>query len=163
MQCRPKLFPLPSPLSAPPALTSSPRPWPLRRSLETITLAWVFGAVWQNSTTGAPLTLFAQGLGASKFQFGLLAALPFVASLVAVPASLLIEWTGRRKIVFLHGLYLQRALWFAIALAPFWVACRSGGAAPGRAVRLLLLLAFAMYAAGSFGSPAWTWTAPARN
>src|SRR5690349_7229681 len=132
----------PAPSSASPPQTlplpSPSRPWPLRRSLETITLAWVFGAVWQNSTTGAPLTLFAQGLGASKFQFGLLAALPFIASLLSVPASLLIERTGRRKSVFLHGLYLQRALWFLIALAPLWMVCRWGGAASAQAVRLLL-------------------------
>src|SRR5829696_8537719 len=59
-----------------------PRFWTRRRSLEMVTLGWVFGAVWFTATSGAPLTLMGKALGASKFQFGLMAALPFLASLV---------------------------------------------------------------------------------
>src|SRR5205814_7066199 len=84
----------------------------VRRSLGIVTLGWVFGSVWMNSTSGAPLTLFAKGLGATPFQFGLLAALPFIASLVSMPASLLIERTGRRKGIFLNRLSTQRLMWF---------------------------------------------------
>jgi MFS family permease len=135
-------------------------PWPLRKSMGVVTLAWVFGAVWMNTTAGTPLTLFAQELGASKFQYGLLAAMPFLASLLSLPASLLIERTGRRKGVFLAGLYLQRAMWFPIALAPLWLLGRLGPAASGRATSLLLGLMFVMYAAGAFGGPAWvSWMA----
>jgi MFS family permease len=134
--------------------------WPLRKSMGVVTLAWVFGAVWMNATAGTPLTLFAQELGASNFQYGLLTALPFVASLVSLPASLLIERTGRRKGVFLGGLYLQRAMWFPIALAPLWLLSRAGHTAPGQATSLLLGLMFLMYAAGAFGGPAWvSWMA----
>lgn len=129
--------------------------WPLRKSMGVVTLAWVFGAVWMNATTGTPLTLFAQELGASNFQYGLLTALPFVASLVSLPASLLIERTGRRKGVFLGGLYLQRVMWFPIALAPLWLLNRLGPAGSGHATALLLGLMFLMYAAGAFGGPAW--------
>ena len=73
-----------------------------------ITLGWVFGAVWMSATSGAPLTRFASSLHCSGFQFGLLSALPFLASLLSMPASLLIDRTGRRKTIFLCGLYLQR-------------------------------------------------------
>src|SRR4051794_8882744 len=66
----------------------------LRNALGLVTVAWVFGSVWQTATAGAPLTLFATSLRASQFQFGLLSALPFIASLVSMPASLLIERTG---------------------------------------------------------------------
>src|SRR5206468_10914357 len=67
-----------------------------RRALSLVTVAWVFGSVWATATGGAPLTQFAQSLGASAFQFGLLSALPFIASLVSMPASALIERTGQR-------------------------------------------------------------------
>src|SRR5438045_7077420 len=62
----------------------------LRRTLGLVTLAWVFGSVWATATGGAPLTLFAHSLGATEFQFGLLSALPFIASLIQMPASALI-------------------------------------------------------------------------
>src|SRR5882672_11294889 len=81
---------------------------PLRRALSLVTLAWVFGSVWATATSGAPLTRFAQGLGASEFQFGLLAAMPFFASMLSMPASMLIDRTGARKGIFLWSLYTQR-------------------------------------------------------
>lgn len=132
----------------------------LRRSLGIVTLGWVFGSVWMNSTGGAPLTLFAKGLGATPFQYGLLAALPFIASLVSMPASLLIERTGRRKGIFLHSLYTQRVMWFLIATAPVLMLAWYGMAAAPRAMGLVLVLMFLMHAAGAFGSPAWvSWMA----
>ena len=53
-----------------------PRGRELRKSMSLVILAWVFGSAWAAATGGAALTRFAQGLGASEFQFGLLAALP---------------------------------------------------------------------------------------
>lgn len=133
---------------------------PLRRSLSIVTLGWIFGAVWMNATGGAPLTLFARGLGATPMQFGLLSALPFIASLVSMPASLLIERTGQRKRIFLDSLYTQRMLWFVIALAPLWIVSRWGMRAASQAMTVLLLVTFVMHAAGAFGSPAWvSWMA----
>src|SRR3954452_18332481 len=126
----------------------------VRRSLGIVTLGCVFGSVWMNSTSGAPLTLFAKGLGATPFQFGLLSALPFIASLVSMPASLLIERTGRRKSIFLHGLYTQRLMWFVIALAPVLMVSWYGVAAAPRAMGMVLMLMFLMHAAGAFGGPA---------
>src|SRR5881275_2856498 len=93
----------------------------LRRAMLMATCGWMFGSVWSSAMSGTPLTLYAKKLGASQFQFGLLAALPFIASLLSLPASLLIEATGQRKRIFLLGLYLQRFLWFIIAAAPLWI------------------------------------------
>ena len=98
----------------------------LRNALGLVTLAWVFGSVWATTVAGAPLTQFATALGASKFQFGLLTAMPFIASLISMPASLLIERTGQRKKIFLWGQYPNRLLWFAIALIPFYMVHRFG-------------------------------------
>src|SRR5215212_5543667 len=98
----------------------------LRRAMLIATCGWMFGSVWSSSMSGTPLTLYAKKLGATQFQFGLLGALPFLASLLSLPASLLIESTGQRKRIFLLGLYLQRFLWFIIAAAPLWIMNKGG-------------------------------------
>jgi MFS family permease len=133
---------------------------PLRRAMALVTLSWVFGSVWATSIGGAPFSLFAKDLHASEMQIGILAALPFLASLVSMPASLLTERTGQRKRIFLLGLYAQRLLWFPIALVPLWLVSRGGaGAAPG-AVLVFMALIFVMHAAGAMGGPAWmSWMA----
>lgn len=127
----------------------------LRSTLSVITLSGVFWCVWFNTTTGTPLTLFAQKLGASNFEFGLLTAIPFLASLLSVPGSFLIERTGRRKGIFLWSLYSQRLMWGPIALVPLLLASRYGFGRPGPALAAFLGLIFAMYAVGSVGGPAW--------
>ena len=134
--------------------------WTARRSMELITLGWFFGSVWLTATTGSPTTVFLKELNATPFQFGIVAALPFVASLLSLPASLLIERTGERKKIFLYGLYLQRLLWFPIALLPLWLVSHYGShGAPG-AMRIFLVLMFIMHAAGAAGGPAWvSWMA----
>lgn len=133
---------------------------PLGRTLRFITLGWVFGAVWFNATGGAPLTLFAKGLNASPFQFGVLAALPFIASLISLPASLLIERTGWRKGIFLGALYFQRLMWFPLALVPLWIVSRHGAGAAGWAMWAFLGLFLLMHAGQAVGGPAWvSWMA----
>jgi hypothetical protein len=117
----------------------------LRRTLALVTVGWMFGSVWLTATSGAPLTLFARGLRASEFEFGLLSALPFIASLISLPASLDIDRTGARKKAFLWGLYLQRFMWFPIALAPVLIVQRFGIAAAGTA----MLLGVSAYASAS--------------
>jgi hypothetical protein len=86
-------------------LIEQPNPRPLRNTLEIVTLSWVFGSVWQTTVTGVPLTRFAAELHASPWQFGLLTAMPFLAALLSLPASLIIEHTGARKLCFLGGVY----------------------------------------------------------
>jgi MFS family permease len=122
-----------------------------------ITVSWVFGSVWATAIGGAPFSLFARYLGATEFQIGVLAALPFLASLVSMPASVWTERTGARKKIFLGGLYLQRALWIPIALIPLWLFRRgSGGAAVGVFMMLILL----MHSVGAVGGPGWlSWMA----
>ena len=124
----------------------------LRKTLGIITLSGVFWCVWFNTATGTPLTLFAQHLGASNFEFGILTALPFLASLMSVPGSFLIERSGRRKETFLWSLYAQRLAWAPIALIPLTLI---GKGETGRALTVFLGLMFLMYAVGSVGSPAW--------
>ena len=131
-----------------------------RGSMQIITLGWFFGSVWLTATTGSPTTVFLKGLDASPFQFRVVAALPFIASLLSLPASLLIERTGARKKIFLYALYFQRLLWLPIALVPLWLVSHYGSHASAGAMRLFLVLMFIMHAAGAAGSPAWvSWMA----
>ena len=131
----------------------------LRRSMEIITLGWFFGCVWQTATTGSPTTIFLKGLHASPLHYGIFAALPFVASLLSLPASLLIERTGKRKTIFLSTLYFQRMLWFPIALVPLWLLTHGSSGAAG-AMAVFLGLMFVMHGVGAAGSPAWvSWMA----
>ena len=124
----------------------------LRASMRLATGAWVAGSVWMTATAGAPLTEFARVLGAGPFLFGLLAALPFAASMVALPASVLTERLGRRKPVFIVGLLTSRLLWLAIALVPAWLWANGHETA---ALPAFLGLFFLSHAAGNAGGPAW--------
>ncbi len=132
----------------------------VRRPMELSTLAWIFGAVWSTATTGAPLTLFAQGLHASPMQFGLLAAIPYLAALLSLPSSLLIHRTGKRKVLFLGSLYFQRAMWFPLAIIPTWMVFRFGPSAAAGAVIVFLILTLLMHCGQGIGGPAWaSWMA----
>ena len=112
------------------------------------------------STAGAPLTLFANSLGLNEFQFGVLAALPFLASLLSLPASLLTEHTGQRKLIFLIALYANRLMWFPIALVPVMLLTWQGVGGRQVAVVAFLALVLAMHAGQAMGSPAWvSWMA----
>lgn len=153
MEVLPEVVSMPLRLPSVPADRQAERP--LRNTLGILTLSGVFWCVWFNTTTGTPLTLFAQKLGASNFEFGLLTALPFLASLMSIPGSFWIERTGRRKGPFLWSLYSQRLMWGPIALAPLFLASRFGLSGPGAALDLFLVLVFLMYAVGSVGGPAW--------
>ncbi len=131
-------------------------PGKLRRALGFVSIAWVFGAVWITATGGAPLTLFAKGLHASRFEFGVLAAMPFLATLLSLPASALIERFGHRKLIFLIGNYTQRGLWLIIAPLSLLVLHKSvpGHTAPALAVFLSLM--FLQSAGAAPAGVAWT-------
>ena len=133
----------------------------LRRAMGLVTMSWIFGSVWATAIGGAPFSLFARDLGASEFQIGVLAALPFLASLVSMPASIITERTGARKRLFLAGLYAQRLLWFPIALIPLWLLGRGHGGGPsGAAVLVFMAMILIMHSAGAVGGPAWlSWMA----
>src|SRR5688500_14500622 len=137
-----------------------PRGAELRRTLGIVTIAWMFGSVWLTATSGAPMTMFARGLRASEFEYGLLSALPFIASLLSMPASLVTDRTGARKKIFLWGLYLQRLMWFPIALVPVLIVRQFGITAAAPAMGTFLVWVFIMHAGQAIGGPAWvSWMA----
>jgi MFS family permease len=133
---------------------------PLRSALHLSTVAWLFGSVWATAVSGTPVTNVAKSLNASEFQFGLLSALPFIASLLSLPASMLIERTGQRKGIFLWALYINRLLWLPIAVVPLWLVYRYGMGASHLAMAAFLWLLFIMHTGQAVGGPAWvSWMA----
>ncbi len=122
----------------------------LRAQLRWITIAWVFGSVWMWTISGAVMTQFARGLGMPDWGFGILGAVPFVATFAQLPASWWLQRRGGRRSFFIVSLLLGRALWVVVAVLP-WVLPE--GAAWGWVVMLGLLAA--SWTVSQAGGPAW--------
>ncbi len=128
----------------------------IRRALRLSIISWVFGSVWLYTTAGVPLANYAQALQINELQKGILASLPFLATLLSLPASLLIERTGQRKRIFLWALYFQRLMWLPIAWVPYWMVRHYGQAVTPHAMGLFLILILLMHTGQAVGGPAWT-------
>ena len=111
-----------------------------------------------------PLTRFAAGLGATRFEFGVLTSLPYLGALLSIIGAMLVERHGRRRLIFLLGLYSSRLLWFPIAIVPLWMLYR--GMPESWAMGTFLFLVFVTNATGAVGGVPWSsWMAdlvPAR-
>ena len=90
----------------------------LRRTMRLIVIAYVFGVAWFSCVSGGQLKIFCRMVGFSDFHFGLMGALPFVATFAQLIASILIERTGLRKYQFVHCATAHRLLWFVVAAVP---------------------------------------------
>lgn len=142
--------PPPSP-NTPEALdASSQKESALRRSLRIILIAWIFGAFWQWTISGAAMTRFAIGLDTPAWAFGLLAMIPPLAGILQLPASLLLERYGRRKHVFLIAMSFSRAVWVLIAAIPWLLPESQTLWWP-----LLLVAMFVSWATAHLAVPAW--------
>ncbi len=135
-------------------------PAPRRRALQKVTLGWMFGGVWAITVAGAPFTKFASALGATQWHFGILAAMPFIATLLSLPASLYIDSSGRRKSIFLIALLTQRFIWFGIATLPLlWYRSDSRYGAIIGLYSFLAMMAVS-HICQAIGGPAWvSWMA----
>ncbi len=91
----------------------------LRQQLAFALYAWTFGSVWLWSITGAAMTRFSLEMGLPEYGFGVLATLPFVGTLLQVPASYLLEKFGRRKQAFLWLAGIGRMMWTFTAMIPW--------------------------------------------
>jgi MFS family permease len=118
----------------------------LLRSLDIIVISAACGTLLFANTAGAALTGYASAFGAGEFMFGLISALPVLASLSQLFVSYLVEKTGRRKMLFMVGGIAQRALWIAAAFIPYFL---PGRLAPLREWALLAIITAAAVA-GSF-------------
>ncbi len=125
----------------------------LRTSLRTVTLAWMYGVVWMSCVSGSHIKIYCRMLGFNDFAFGLLAALPFLATFGQLFATVLIERTGLRKYLFIHCVVAARALWFAVAAIPLVLPVPSTAA-----VAAMLVVLGLSWLLTAVGTPAfWTW------
>ncbi len=122
----------------------------LRQQLAFVTFAWVFGSIWLWSITGAAMTRFAREMGVPDYGFGVLAALPFIGTLLQVPASYWLERYGRRKTVFLWTAGIGRLMWTATAMIPWLLPNARGWWWPTMALSLLI-----SWSCAQASAPAW--------
>jgi len=103
-------------MNAPPAAAANV---PYGRPLRLVFYAWLFGAFWANLVGGAAFNRFARALGASDAAFGLLAAIPYLAAAVQLPAGFIVERVGHRKRWFLTAGLIERGSWVVLAAVPW--------------------------------------------
>jgi MFS family permease len=96
-----------------------PSPW--RRGLLFVIFGNLCGNIFGTITTGSSLTGYAGALGANDFVFGVLTAIPFIGTLMQIPASILVSKTGRRKRFLLTFGIVSRAMWIIVGLIPFFI------------------------------------------
>jgi len=89
------------------------------RLLNVMILSTSIGMFLFTAQTGVAFTGYASKLGAGEFTFGLISALPVLASLLQIPASYLVEKTGKYKRMFIIGGLVQRSSWIVIAFIPY--------------------------------------------
>jgi len=124
-----------------------------RADLRNIMVAWIFGAGWAALVSGAPMIRFAEdmGLDRHKFTWGLLSAVPYLATFFQLVGSYWIEWSQRRKPMFFVANLLHRSCWLIIALLPY-VLVQYPAAAIASVLGMIMLQAIGAHMA----TPAWT-------
>lgn len=92
------------------------------KSLRYLMLGTVLGTLFTSVTSGGTmLTGYFTALGGSAFAFGILSAIPFLAVVVQIPASILISRTGARKKYRIKYGIIARAIWILIGLIPLLI------------------------------------------
>ena len=125
----------------------------LRKSLRTVTVAWMYGVVWLACVSGAQMQIFPRMLGFNDFDFGLMNAIPFAATFSQLFAAVVIERTGLRKYQFMDCAAAHRILWLAIAAIPLIFPVPSVWA-----VAAMLIVLGISWFMESLARPAWlTW------
>lgn len=125
----------------------------LRRSLRTVTGAWVLGITWMACIGGSRVNIFGRMLGFTDFDFGMLAAVPFIARFGQLIATILIEQTGLRKYQFIQCGVVHRILWLGLSAIPVLLPIPSRWGVWA----MLAVIAMSWFAA-ALSMPAWvTW------
>ncbi len=97
------------------------------------------------------LPSFALVLGANPFQIGLLASIPFFATLSQLPGAYVIEKHQQRKKLVLLAAGMARLLWIPIVLSSFLLAAHR----PTLVLSILILLVIAYHIFAHISGVAW--------
>ncbi len=114
-------------------------PAPVRRSLDLILLANLFGNLFGVICGGgtAAMVGLANELGAGDLAFGLLNGIPQAAMLLQIPFAVLVSRTHRRKRYMLTYGLVSRALWLLFGLLPILFPSAAGSRGLGALIVLL--------------------------
>lgn len=122
----------------------------LSRGLRLLTFEGAVSMGFSTITMGGLMAAFALELGANNLQIGVLAAVPFLLQTLQIPTILMVERLKARKVIAVSTWFVAQALWFPIALIPFFVKVPSSGA-----VSLLIGLMAVRSALGAITSCGW--------
>ena len=86
----------------------------VKRNLRLSLFDGAFAQVYANLTGTIFLPAFALLLGANSFEIGLLAAIPFLATITQLYGSVLVEHSQSRKIPAVRFSLISRLLWWTI-------------------------------------------------
>ena len=118
-----------------------------------VTVAYMLAVAWVAGISGSQVKIFSRMLGFNDFAFGIMAALPFVATFAQLLASVLIERTGLLKYQFMQCATVHRALWAVVAIIPFLLPVPSSAA-----VVTMMCVLGASWVMNALATPAWlTW------
>lgn len=90
-----------------------------RRAMQSVFVAWLFGAFWMYAVGGIAQTRLAKLLQLPPFGYGVLAAVPFAGVLLQLPTSYFIDRYGHHKRVFITAGIIHRSIWILIGLIPW--------------------------------------------
>lgn len=122
-----------------------------RSAMQSVFVAWIFGAAWMHITAGVAQTRLAKLLELPPFGYGVLAAIPFAGALLQLPTSYFIERYGHRKGIFITSGVIHRSIWILIGLIPWLLTGRWSWAA-------FLAAVFVSAAMNNVATPVWvTW------
>jgi MFS family permease len=118
--------------------------------MRTVTVAGMYAAAWLACVSGSHVKVFARMLGFNDFAFGLMSAVPFLATAGQLFATVIIERTGLRKYQFIHCASISRLLWLAIVAIPLLLPFPSTWA-----VAAMLVVLAVIWSSGALAEPAW--------
>jgi MFS family permease len=116
------------------------KPGEVSQGLLWLTLEGAASMGFSSITSSGLLASFALALGASSFIVGIIAAIPFVAQILQIPAVGLVERIRLRKAISVLSWLPAQLIWIPIAFIPFL-------AQPGALAVSLLLIFLAMRSA----------------
>jgi len=118
--------------------------------MRTVTAAYTLAVVCLACTSGSHIKVFARMLGFNNLAFGLMSAIPFLATLAQLPASIMIEQAGLRKYQFIYFMFFSRLLWLAVAAIPLILPLPST-----LAVVMMLVILVISSSSAALATPAW--------
>lgn len=100
----------------------------VNRSLRLMVWDGIAGTAMFSLASGGFMAAFALALGANNLQIGVIAALPYIAQVVQLPAILAVEKIRMRKAIGAPAWWLSNLMWIPVGAVPFFMDTPGSGA-----------------------------------